>query len=77
MENNQRLYSVLLDTVEPNDRELTEYLTANGITTSIAGMSPNGDYEIEFMASKVKTLEDMITMFWCDDYLFEFIEEVS
>jgi len=68
--------SVTLDTIDPNEKTLVQYLKKNKIKSEIVNPNgPGGGHpEVKFTANE-KTLKKMIDDYWMDDYLYTFIEK--
>ena len=66
---------VLLDTTEPDNKNLLRFIKKHKITMKDTGVGAGGDFAEYEYTGKRKDLEDMISTFWGDDDLAEYIEE--
>lgn len=67
--------SVLLDTTDPEDKSLLSFIKKHKITMKDTGVRAGGDFAEYEYTGKRKDLEKMISNFWGDDELAEYIEE--
>jgi len=66
---------VLLDTTEPDNANLLRFIKKHKITMKDTGVRAGGDFaEYEYIGKR-KDLEAMISNFWGDDELLDYIEE--
>lgn len=67
--------SVLLDTTNPENKALLSFIKKHKITMKDTGVGAGGDFAEYEYTGKRKDLEKMISNFWGDDALAEYIKE--
>jgi predicted acetyltransferase len=67
--------TVLLDTTDPEDKVLQKFIKKHNIKMKDTSVRAGGDFAEYEYTGKRKDLETMISDFWGDDDLIEFIEE--